>query len=187
MDRQGWSRPLSLRRATLRRRAEYCGLPLPEKASPKSQNILIAKRGNDVAFLPENADYYWQETGNWYKKVEADTLVWSVFDDRNLYKPREEVAVKGYIRKKTAGKLGDITSLGDAARGLTYSVKDSRNNEIAKGTAQLNAFGAFDLKFKLPDNANLGNAANRLYYDDQFSRIDVRSRIPDRGISQSGV
>ena len=53
-----------------------------------------------------------------------------------MYKPKEEVAVKGYIRKITAGKLGDVTGLGDAANGLNYSVKDPRNNEIAKGTAQ---------------------------------------------------
>ncbi len=58
----------------------------------------------------------------------------------------------------TGGKLGDVEGLGDAASGLTWSVKDPRNNEIAKGTGNLNAFGAFDFKFKLPDNANLGYA-----------------------------
>jgi len=31
-------------------------------------------------------------------------------------------------------------------------------NEIAKGSGNLNAFGAFDIKFKLPDNMNLGYA-----------------------------
>lgn len=132
-------------------------LPLPE-AAPATQNLLIAKRGKDVAFLPENTDYYWQDTGNWYKKPEYDQLRWFVFDDRKMYKPKEEVAVKGYIRKITGGKLGDVEGLGDAASGLTWSVKDPRNNEIAKGTGNLNAFGAFDFKFTLPDNANLGYA-----------------------------
>ncbi|HQU92924.1 MAG TPA: alpha-2-macroglobulin family protein, partial [Pyrinomonadaceae bacterium] len=133
-------------------------LPLPDGASQKGMNLLIAKRGKDVAFLPENTDYYWQDNGNWYRKGESDTLRWFVFDDRKLYKPKEEVSVKGYIRKITAGKLGDVAELGDAASGITWSAKDSRNNEIAKGTANLNAFGAFDFKFKLPDNANLGYA-----------------------------
>ena len=133
-------------------------LQLPNTASTKGQNLLVAKRGKDVAFLPENTDYYWQESGNWYKKAASDSLRWFVFDDRKLYKPKEEVVVKGYIRKITAGKLGDVEALGDAASGITYSVKDPRNNEIAKGTANLNAFGAFDLKFTLPDNANLGYA-----------------------------
>jgi alpha-2-macroglobulin len=133
-------------------------LQLPDAVSDKQQNMLIARRDNDVAFLPENTDYYWQESGNWYKKAESDSLRWFVFDDRKMYKPKEEVAIKGYIRKITAGKLGDVEPLGDSANGLTYVVKDPRDNEIAKGTANLNAFGAFDLKFKLPDNANLGYA-----------------------------
>ncbi len=133
-------------------------LRLPEAATRTGQNILIARRGKDAAFLPENTDYYWQDQGNWYKKSDNDYLRWFVFDDRKMYKPKEEVAVKGYIRKITGGKLGDVEGLGDAANGLTFSVKDPRNNEIAKGTANLNAFGAFDFKFTLPDNANLGYA-----------------------------
>ena len=137
-------------------------LALPDAHSEKEQNLLIAKRGKDMAFLPENTDYYWQDNGTWYKKSQSDSLRWFVFDDRKMYKPKEEVAVKGYIRKITAGKLGDVEGLGDAASGLTYSVKDARNNEIAKGEGNLNAFGAFDFKFTLPDNANLG-----------YSRIDL--------------
>ena len=137
-------------------------LPLPDNVSQKGMNILIAKRGKDTAFLPENTDYVWQDSGNWYKKTPTDSLRWFVFDDRKMYKPKEEVAVKGYIRKLTGGKFGDVEGLADAASGLTWSVKDPRNNEIAKGTGNLNAFGAFDFKFKLPDNANLG-----------YARIDI--------------
>ena len=48
-------------------------LPLPD-SSASQQNMLIAKRGNDVAFLPENSDYYWQQNGNWYKKPENNSL-----------------------------------------------------------------------------------------------------------------
>ncbi|MEO8073084.1 MAG: alpha-2-macroglobulin family protein [Acidobacteriota bacterium] len=39
---------------------------------------------------------------------------------------------------------------------MNYKIYDSRGNEIGNGTTNLNAFGAFDFKFKLPDNANLG-------------------------------
>jgi uncharacterized protein YfaS (alpha-2-macroglobulin family) len=85
-------------------------LPLPETAA-KQQNILIARRGKDVAFLPENTDYYWQETGNWYRKPETDSLRWFVFDDRKMYRPKEEVSIKGYIRVFTAGKFGDVAGL----------------------------------------------------------------------------
>lgn len=132
-------------------------LSLPDNAA-KQQNLLIARKGKDTAFLPENTDYYWQDSGSWFKRGEFDSLRWFVFDDRRMYRPKEEVAVKGYIRVITGGKFGDVQGLGDKAGGISYSVKDPRNNEIAKGTANLNAFGAFDFKFKLPDNANLGAA-----------------------------
>ena len=130
-------------------------LPLPDSQA-KKQNLLIAKRGNDVAFLPEHTNYYWQNSGSWYKKGEGESLRWFVFDDRKMYRPKEEVAIKGYIRKISSGKLGDVQPLGDSASGLTYRIFDPRGNEIGKGTANLNVFGAFDFKFKLPDNANLG-------------------------------
>ncbi len=131
-------------------------LTLADQPSQKGQNILIARRGKDVAFLPENSDYFWQDSGSWYKKATSDSLRWFVFDDRKMYKPNEEVAVKGYIRKMTGGKLGDIEGLGDAASGFTWIANDPRGNEVAKGSGNLNAFGAFDFKFKLPDNVNLG-------------------------------
>ena len=130
-------------------------LPLPDSVA-KGQNILIARKGKDVAILPENSDYYWQEQGNWYKKPETDYLRWFVFNDRGIYRPKEEVSIKGYIRVYQGGKMGDIAELGDKASGLSYVVRDSRGAEIGKGAANLNAFGAFDFKFKLPDNANLG-------------------------------
>ncbi len=135
-------------------------LPLPDTQAAQ-QNLLIAKKGKDSAFLPEQTDYYWQETGSWHKKMLSDSLRWFTFDDRKMYRPKEEVALKGYIRKITAGKFGDVASVGDAGGAINYSVKDSQNNEIAKGATTLNTFGAFNLKFVLADNANLG-----------YSRVD---------------
>ncbi len=138
-------------------------LPLPETQSQKAQNVLIAKKGKDIAFMPENSDYYWQDYGSWYKKSYSDQLKWFVFDDRKMYRPKEEVSVKGYMRFYEGGKLGDIQPLGDrAGGGVSYTVMDSRGNEITKGTANVNAFGAFDFKFTLTDTMNLGMANIRI-------------------------
>ncbi|HZH34830.1 MAG TPA: MG2 domain-containing protein, partial [Pyrinomonadaceae bacterium] len=138
-------------------------LALPE-SQPK-QSVLIARKGKDTAFLPENSDYYWQDSGSWFKRNQPDSLRWFVFDDRQMYRPKEEVSVKGYVRVLQGGKFGDVAALADSARGLTYVVRDARGNEITKGDALLNAFGAFDFKFKLPDNANLG-----------YSQIELRTQ-----------
>ncbi|MFL6374825.1 MAG: alpha-2-macroglobulin family protein, partial [Pyrinomonadaceae bacterium] len=133
-------------------------LPLPDTFNQNGgPNMLIARRGKDVAFLPENSEYYYNDQGSWYKKPQIDQLRWFTFDDRKMYKPKEEVSVKGYIRTIQAGKLGDVAPIG-AAKTYYWSAKDPRNNEIGKGQITTNAFGAFDLKFKLPDNTNLGYA-----------------------------
>jgi uncharacterized protein YfaS (alpha-2-macroglobulin family) len=131
-------------------------LPLPD-AQSKQQNILIAKRGKDKAFMPEQSDYYWQDYGNWYKKGVSNYASWFVFDDRKMYRPKEEVSIKGYIRQITGGKLGDVGSFEIPANSnVSYTLTDSRGNKILDGTAPLNAFGAFDFKFKLTDTMNLG-------------------------------
>ena len=101
-----------------------------------------------------------------------------------MYRPKEEVAVKGYIREITGGKFGDVEPIGDVGRHrFTYSVKDSQSNEIAKGTTTLNAFGAFDFKFKLPDNVNLGYANRYKFRSRQSTRIIFRFRnFADRNL-----
>jgi alpha-2-macroglobulin len=133
-------------------------VPLPDSPSSAGMNLLIAKRGEDTAFLPEQSDYFWQDHGSWHRRPAADALRWFVFDDRGIYKPNEEVAVKGYIRRLTGGKTGDVEGIEAAGREINWTAFDPRNNELAKGQARLNPFGAFDLRFKLPDNVNLGNA-----------------------------
>ena len=139
-------------------------LPLPPSPA-KQQNMLIAKKGKDTAFLPENSSYYYRNYGSWYKKGSTDGMRWFVFDDRKLYKPKEEVAVKGYIRMIGSGKLGDVKPVSNLGQNIFYSVRDPRNNEIGKGSVKLNAFGALDFKFKLPDNANLGYGRVNFYFD----------------------
>lgn len=139
-------------------------LPLPVSQA-KQPNILIATNGKDTAFLPENSDYYHGDHGSWHRKKKIDAVRWFVFDDRKVYKPKEEVAVKGYIRKIDGGKLGDVMPFDEISRNIFYSVKDPKNNEISKGTVQLNSFGAIDFKFKLPDNANLGYSRVLFYFN----------------------
>ncbi|HEX5708410.1 MAG TPA: DUF6049 family protein, partial [Pyrinomonadaceae bacterium] len=120
-------------------------------------SILLARRGDDEAFLPEQADW-WHNTTNWRKSVWGDQLRWFVFDDRKMYRPGEEVRVKGWLRRVGAGKMGDIGALAGAAETVSYSLRDSRGNEIAKGTAVLNLLGGFDFALKLPPTMNLGQA-----------------------------
>lgn len=151
-------------------------LPLPVNQA-KQPNILIATNGKDTAFLPENLDYYHGDHGSWHRKKKIDAVRWFVFDDRKVYKPKEEVAVKGYIRKIDGGKLGDVMPFDEISKNIFYSVKDPKNNEISKGAVQLNSFGAIDFKFELPDNANLGYSRVLFYFNKERKGKPLYSHV----------
>lgn len=140
-------------------------IKLPEKDKFVG-DWLIAKQAQDSAILRENE--YYGSRNDWVKEPQFDGLRWFVFDDRKMYRPNEEVSIKGYVRKVTGGKSTDIAALGDEKKNVQYVLRDSRNVEILKGTAQINAFGAFDFKLKLPESINLGNQ-HLEFWSDNFS------------------
>lgn len=152
---------------------------LLKPASESPPSVLIARRGDDVAILPEGSDVWWAPNGAWFHKPATDSLRWYVFDDRNLYRPGEEVHVKGWIRRIGAGKNGDVGPLAGAITRVNYILKDSQDNDVAKGELTPDAFGGFDLTLKLPPNMNLGNAelrfdttgAARSFISQEFSHV----------------
>jgi uncharacterized protein YfaS (alpha-2-macroglobulin family) len=126
-----------------------------------SARVIVAKKGADVAFLPESV-WWWGSDGTWRKLERKPEVRWYVFDDRHLYRPGEEVNVKGWLRSIDPGKGGDVGRLGGSVREVSFVLRDSQGNEIEKGTLALNAFDAFDTKLKLPKTMNLGPATMEL-------------------------
>ncbi len=90
-------------------------LALPAKVEGTSGMLLMARRGDDTAFLPEWSDW-WSSSSNWVRRAAGDTLRWYVFDDRKMYRPGEEVSVKGWLRRVGEGKAGDVGALGGRGR-----------------------------------------------------------------------
>ncbi|MCD9186257.1 MAG: MG2 domain-containing protein [Pyrinomonadaceae bacterium] len=129
-------------------------LKLPAKRNEK-QTLLIAKRSDDSAILVEDISYGSKDS-DWIYAPQKESLRWFVFNDRNMYRPTETVSIKGYVRKFTGGNFADIAYFNDSAKHLNYVLKDSRGNEVLKGNADLNVFGAFDFRIKLPENIDLG-------------------------------
>ncbi|PKO22061.1 MAG: hypothetical protein CVU38_11370 [Chloroflexi bacterium HGW-Chloroflexi-1] len=132
-------------------------LPLPDG---NAAGLLVARQGKDVAILPANT-YYWGD-GGWQRQPVQDSLRWYVFDDRGMYRPGEEVHVKGWIRRIGGGVTGDIGLVTAAGSSIDYRLIDARGNELLNGTADLNALGGFDLSFTLPDTVNLGYTSLQL-------------------------
>ncbi len=117
--------------------------------------LLLAKANGETAMLPSDA-YFWGG-GGWQQRPLVDQLRWYVFDDRKMYRPGEEVHIKGWLRRWGAGPRGDISML-QGAEAVTYRLQDSRGNEIVTGRAGVNASGGFDFVLKLSDTMNLGPA-----------------------------
>ena len=126
---------------------------IPHASDKPVQNLLVARKGADVAILPESSYYGGQ---GWGRRERNDLLRWFVFDDRQMYKPAEEVHLKGWIRRTTEGKGSDLVALAGAVTQVTYSVTDSRGNSVLTGQAAVNVAGGFDTSFKLPGTMNLG-------------------------------
>ncbi len=118
---------------------------------------LLATRGPDSAFLTESNGHYGSRS--WARQVgRPRELVEHVLDDRQLYRPGEDVAVKGWLRWVELGKGGDIRPLDGQITSVAFVVHDAQRVEIAKGTAAVSALGGFDAKFTLPKTPNLGHA-----------------------------
>ena len=121
----------------------------------RGEHYLLARKGNDAAFVTGGSGYY---GNNWSKRAVATQLAWYVIDDRKMYKPGEDVSLKGWLRAIDPGKGGDVAGLAGRVTGISYKVYDSRNNQIGAGTASVNEVGGFDTKFTLPKTPNLGYA-----------------------------
>ncbi len=122
--------------------------------------LVVGRKGDDVAILPESI-YFWGE-GGWQRRPVNDTLRWYVFDDRGMYRPGEEVHVKGWLRVIGAWPNGDVRPLGATGGQVSWRLRDSRGNEVRNGQAPVNALGGFTMAFTLTETMNLGNTALEL-------------------------
>ncbi len=119
-------------------------------------SYLVARRGADVAMLP-NSPYPWDDPA-WSSYTASDQLRWFVFDDRHIYRPGEEVHLKGWLRRVTAGPQGDVKPFSAAGGLINYTIYEAQGNQIGQGQAPIAGLGGFDFSFTIPEAVNLGNA-----------------------------
>lgn len=75
----------------------------------------------------------------------------SVFTERGLYRPGEEVHFKGSLRERMAGQW-KISELKE----LAYEMQDSRGNSVTKGVVKVNPYGGFSHSLNIADDAVTG-------------------------------
>lgn len=110
--------------------------------------------GDDVAMVTSRdtwtfSAYRFDLQGAWDNTLpDAEGLV---FTDRGIYRPGEEVHVKGILRTRSLGELQT-----PAGRAVTLKMFDPDGEEVAKQEGTLSRFGGVHAKFALPKDGRLG-------------------------------
>ena len=130
---------------------------------------VVAEKGLDTGMLLYSP-YPW-DTSGWTSTTPSDTLRWFVFDDRGMYRPGEEVHIKGWLRRLGGLQDGDISLLGGDVTSISYKLTDTQGNMVFSGDADVNALGGFDFSFNIPQPVNLGSANLQLWANGSISGV----------------
>jgi uncharacterized protein YfaS (alpha-2-macroglobulin family) len=123
---------------------------------PSGATYLTARNGTDQAILPRSV-YSWYDDP-WVAAPPNDTLSWYIFDDRQMYRPGEEIHVKGWLRRIGGRQDGDVQLVGRGLSSISYQVTDPFGNELGNGQVDVSTLGGFDFAFAIPQATNLGAA-----------------------------
>ncbi|EFC49223.1 predicted protein [Naegleria gruberi] len=103
--------------------------------------------------------------------IRTDTISAHIFNDRGLYKPNENVHIKGFLRdikynyEKGSENYGTYSIREPSTETkATYEVQDSRGVKYLDGKIELSPSGSFVLDLTVPDNANLGSHSLTICY-----------------------
>ncbi|MFP5578586.1 MAG: alpha-2-macroglobulin family protein [Acidimicrobiia bacterium] len=122
-------------------------------------DVLVARRGDDSAVLTADS------SGRWQSYDPGGSTRWYAFDGRGLFRPGDELELKGWVRRLDLDGDARLETVGtDQAVG--YTVRDAFGNELASGESQLTAQGGFQISAPLPEGAALGEAHVELLLGD---------------------
>ena len=127
-------------------------VPLSGEVRDGEPSMVVARAGNDAAFLPLPAA---ESPGAAEDDGDHDVRI-SAFSDRTLYHPGDTVAVKGWLRRVDRGTHGRVSLFDTAAAdSVRYRVTDPAGGDaIADGSAPLSPLGGFHFQFKLPQDVS---------------------------------
>ena len=125
-----------------------------------SGDFLVARRGDDSAVLTADS------SGRWQAYDPGGSTRWYAFDGRGLFRPGDELELKGWVRRLDLEGDARLATVGtDQAVG--YTVRDAFGNELGSGESKLSAQGGFEISAPLPEGAALGEAHVELRLGDQ--------------------
>lgn len=153
---------------------------------------VVARRGEDAALLPSSQ---WPSSRNrgWTARSQPSELRWYTVTDRGLYRPGETVHLKGWVRRRPAGRSVEPVIPGDLSS-IQFALRGPRGEELASGSLTPGGLGGFHTTIDLPEAVNLGMApielravgartedANSQFWHnvrvDEFRRPDYEVRV----------
>jgi uncharacterized protein YfaS (alpha-2-macroglobulin family) len=141
--------------------------------------IVTAEKDGDLAYVGSN----WNEGihpwdfGHPYDLWQAaDILRGSLFADRGVYKPGEEVHLKAIVRADTATGI----RLLPPGTTLHIATRDSRGKEVDRRQVTVNRWSSAEWTWKIPAESGLGSYNVQASLDDKApERNDVEERAPN--------
>jgi len=152
-------------------RADIPALPWDEYRNEKAPVAIVARRGNDISFIPYNNGAYEQRVE--YSKFDIDgvyasntgTLNAFLFTDRGIYRPGENAVIGGIVKSKS---FKSVTGLP-----VKLEMRDARGRTVLEKMFSLSDEGMFDAEYHLPKTAPLGE-----YYINLYS-LNAKNKIQD--------
>ncbi|MBD5388934.1 alpha-2-macroglobulin family protein [bacterium] len=120
---------------------------------------IVARRDNDVSFIPYNGAWAQQVE---YSKFDVDGTYGAtapmnafVFSDRGVYRPGEEMIIGTIVKEKNFKSLAGVP--------VQIEIDDPRGRTIFDKTISLNADGMFDVRHTFAPTAGTGEYGVRVY------------------------
>ena len=165
-------------------RVDIPQLDWSEYRNTREPVAIVARRGNDVSFIPYNA--YAQRVE--YSKYDIDGVYSAatnplnafMFSDRGIYRPGEEIIFGGIVKNNSFSSLSGIP--------VKLIVNDARGRTVMEHAFSLTSDGMFDIREEISDGAALGtwfaylyslNANNDMDNMLGMTSFDVQEFTPD--------
>lgn len=141
-------------------RAEIPNLPWNEYRNEKAPVAIVARRANDVSFIPYDNPY---DRRVEYSKFDVDGTYASpttalnafLFTDRGIYRPGEDVIIGGIVKNKSFKPLPGVP--------VKLELRDARGRIAFEKTFSLTSDGMFDIKYSVPNTAPIGEYNFQLF------------------------
>lgn len=136
---------------------------LDGKLNDYNKRYMIVRKGTDTCILPDVQSHNSQSQA-------GPRMVAQIWNDRGIYRPKENVEIKGYLREfrvtaegvptYSVPALAEGKEAADDLKELKWTLHDPTGSKVTEGPFVISpTFGTFHVTVPLPENINLGNCS----------------------------